>query len=317
MTNKMERDPVCGMDVAVEGARWTGEYGGKTWYFCSQGCRTKFLANPEAFPAKTEVEAPGGLVTIGGKAPAKASACCSGHEHHSGATTPVVGSLSGKYTCPMHPEVVKDGPGSCPICGMALEPMVASVDDGPNEELMSMTRRLWVGVALTLPLMAIMALEMLHGNADWMMSRRLGWLELALATPVVLWCGWPFFERGWTSIRTRHLNMFTLIAIGVGAAFLYSLVATLAPGIFPATFRMHGGMVPVYYEAAGVVVLLVFQCRLASNLRASLSRNALVHGDPVQPRRNLRVAAKPAQVAKSREKSLLGGVASVFHAAER
>ncbi|GHH25909.1 copper-translocating P-type ATPase [Sphingomonas glacialis] len=156
----------------------------------------------------------------------------------------------------MHPQIRQEGPGTCPICGMALEPEEPSLDDGPNPELVDFTRRLWVAGVLAVPLLAIsMVAEMLGVHV--VSPAASPWIQLALSAPIVLWAGLPFFQRGWTSLRTRHLNMFTLISIGVGAAFLYSLVATVAPGIFPPTFRMHGGVVPVYYEAAGVVVALV------------------------------------------------------------
>jgi Cu+-exporting ATPase len=156
----------------------------------------------------------------------------------------------------MHPQIRREGPGTCPICGMALEPEEPRPDDAPNPELVDFTRRSWVAGALTVPLLVVSMFAEMTG-LHVVGPAASPWVQLALTAPIVLWAGWPFFERGWTSIRTRHLNMFTLIAIGVGAAFLYSVVATLAPGIFPATFRMHGGMVPVYYEAAGVVVTLV------------------------------------------------------------
>ncbi len=160
------------------------------------------------------------------------------------------------WTCPMHPQIRRNGPGTCPICGMALEPLEPSLDDGPNPELVDFTRRLWVAGVLSVPLLAVsMVSEMLGIHLVSPMASP--WIQLALTAPMVLWAGLPFFERGWTSLRTRHYNMFTLIAIGVGAAFLYSLVATLAPGLFPPSFRAHGMAVPVYYEAAGVVVAFV------------------------------------------------------------
>ena len=160
------------------------------------------------------------------------------------------------WTCPMHPQIRQDGPGTCPICGMALEPEAPSLDDAPNPELVDFTRRLWVAGLLSVPLLVLsMGAEML--GLTLLPPAWSAWAQLALTAPIVLWAGLPFFERGWTSLRTRHLNMFTLIAIGVGAAFLYSLVATIAPGIFPMTFHTHGMGPPVYYEAAGIVVTLV------------------------------------------------------------
>nr|WP_232328841.1 MULTISPECIES: heavy metal translocating P-type ATPase [Sphingomonas] len=200
------------------------EHDGQAYHFCSAGCRTKFAADPEAY--------------LGGKPRPEPKA------------TP--GAI---WTCPMHPQIRREGPGTCPICGMALEPEEPSLDDTPNPELVDFTKRLWVAGTLTVPLLIVsMVAEML--GLRIVSPAASPWVQLALTAPIVLWAGKPFFERGWASIRTRHLNMFTLIAIGVGAAFLYSLVATVAPGLFPASFRMHG-TVPVYYEAAGVVVTLV------------------------------------------------------------
>ncbi|MES2443413.1 MAG: heavy metal translocating P-type ATPase [Pseudomonadota bacterium] len=217
-------DPVCGMSVDPETSPHHASYDGKDYHFCSAGCRTKFIADPKAYLGRERPEPKGAPGAI--------------------------------WTCPMHPEVRQAGPGTCPICGMALEPEQPSLDDAPNPELVDFTRRLWVSGVLTVPLLAIsMGAEMLGIHiVDPMHS---SWIQLLLTAPIVLWGGLPFFERGWASLRTRHYNMFTLIAIGVGAAFLYSLVATVAPGLFPASFREHGAMVPVYYEAAGVVVTLV------------------------------------------------------------
>jgi len=218
------KDPVCGMRVDPETTPHRAEHEGVAYYFCSAGCRAKFLADPDRYLAPDESSA----------APVSASV----------------------WTCPMHPEIRRPGPGSCPICGMALEPAAPSADDGPNPELVDFTRRLWVSAVLAVPLLLIsMGGEM--AGLHLVPMRWSSWVQLALSAPIVLWAGWPFFERGWASLRSRHFNMFTLIAIGVGAAFLYSLVATLAPGLFPASFRDHAGMVPVYYEAAGVVVALV------------------------------------------------------------
>ncbi len=218
-------DPVCGMTVDSTTTAHHAEHDGHAYHFCSAGCRAKFVANPDAYlghePKPEPIATPGAM-----------------------------------WTCPMHPEIRREGPGTCPICGMALEPEEPSLDDAPNPELVDFTRRLWVAGALAVPLLIVsMFAEMLGLHV--VSPAASPWVQLALAAPIVLWAGRPFFERGWISLRTRHLNMFTLISIGVGAAFLYSLVATLTPGIFPPTFRMHGGMVPVYYEAAGVVVTLV------------------------------------------------------------
>ena len=219
-------DPVCGMKVGIEGARHTAQHGGRTHYFCSPKCLAKFTAEPERYlaPAKApEPEMPAGTI----------------------------------YTCPMHPQIRQAGPGSCPICGMALEPEVASADSGPNHELADMTRRFWIGLVLAVP---VMVLEMGGhlANLHMLVGQKLSnWLQFALATPVVLWAGWPFFVRGWQSLRTRNLNMFTLIAMGTGVAWLYSVVAVAVPGLFPPAFRGTEGTVAVYFEAAAVITVLV------------------------------------------------------------
>ncbi len=220
-------DPVCGMTVKIKPTSLKADHDGVTHYFCSAKCQAKFIADPAA--------------CLGDK-PAK----------------PAVAVDEGtQWTCPMHPEIVRDMPGSCPICGMALEPMMPSLDAGPNPELADMQRRFWIGLALSLP---VVALEMgghflnLH---RWVSPQLGNWLQLLLATPVVLWAGWPFFERGWQSLKTRNLNMFTLIAMGTGVAWLYSVVATAAPGMFPPAFRGMGGTVAVYFEAASVITVLV------------------------------------------------------------
>jgi P-type Cu+ transporter len=272
----MAKDPVCGMQVAEEGAKWSSEYAGKRWYFCCQSCLKKFEADPGRYDGSRPSGELGGLVSIG-IAPMKSATphvasvaaadyTCPMHPEVRSAKMaacpkcgmglePVSVPLARvEYTCPMHPEIVRDGPGSCPICGMALEPREATVEE-ENPELKSMTMRLWVGVLLTLPLLAVMFLEM--GHAEWLSGGWLGWAELALATPVVLWCGWPFFERGWASIIHRSLNMFTLIAMGIGAAYLYSVVAVVVPGVFPASFRDHSGRLGLYFESAAVITVLV------------------------------------------------------------
>jgi Cu+-exporting ATPase len=225
------KDPVCGMTVDPAKAAASEGHDGKTYYFCCKGCAAKFLADPERYLQPSPV-----------------------------ASLPVepAAQQGAKYTCPMDPEIVRDAPGACPKCGMALEPMTITLDE-QNPELDSMTRRFWAGVALTLPLLAIMVSEILPGHLlqQLLKGRMLGWVELAIATPVVLWGGWPFFQRGWASIVSRNLNMFTLIAIGSGAAYLYSLVAVVAPQLFPASFRMADGQVGLYFEAAAVITVLV------------------------------------------------------------
>ncbi|MBC7309359.1 MAG: cadmium-translocating P-type ATPase [Tetrasphaera sp.] len=180
------------------------------------------------------------------------------------APTKVTSAESSEWTCPMHPEIRRPGPGACPICGMALEPVTVSLDDGPSAELRDMTRRMWIGVVLSVPVVVLeMGMHLISAIGDLVPPQTSNWMQLVLATPVVLWCGWPFFVRGWASVRTRNLNMFTLIAMGTGVAWLYSVVATVAPGIFPASFRkdmgdgMASGAVDVYFEAAAVITVLV------------------------------------------------------------
>ena len=218
------KDPVCGMNVDPHRTPHRHELRAQPYYFCSPGCRTKFAADPDRY--------------LGDKvsAPARPDAI---------------------YTCPMHPEVRQVGPGSCPICGMALEPVDVTADAGPNPELADMTRRFWIGLSLTLP---VLALEMGGHltNLHMLLGQQTGnWLQLLLGTPVVLWAGWPFFERGWASVRSRNLNMFTLIALGTGVAWIYSVVGTVAPGLFPAGLRGPDGAVAVYFEAAAVITVLV------------------------------------------------------------
>jgi P-type Cu+ transporter len=227
-------DPVCGMTVKTEGANHTHSRDGRIYYFCNPRCREKFIADPARY-----------LDTA-----AKARAA------EAQAKAVPQGTL---YTCPMHPEIVQVGPGTCPKCGMALEPKgVPPADAGPNPELIDFTHRLWIGVVLTIPILAIaMGPDLGLPLHRWLSPQGAGWMELILATPVVLWCGWPFLERGWASIVNRSPNMWTLIAIGVLVAYAYSLVAVLGPGIFPPEFQMHGGAVGRYFEAAAVIVVLV------------------------------------------------------------
>ncbi|MBX9589260.1 MAG: heavy metal translocating P-type ATPase [Hyphomonadaceae bacterium] len=220
------KDPVCGMDVDPHTARHKAEHGGRPYYFCSEGCKKKFTADPERY--------------LSGKA------------------APVEDVPPGTtYTCPMHPEIRQIGPGSCPICGMALEPEIATADTGPNPELVDFTRRFWIGLVLTLPVTVLEMGSHLFGFHGWINQSLSNWLQLVLATPVVLWAGFPFFERGWRSVLSGNLNMFTLIAMGTGVAYVFSLVATLAPGLFPPAFRSSDGAVGVYFEAAAVIVVLV------------------------------------------------------------
>ncbi|HKN30559.1 MAG TPA: heavy metal translocating P-type ATPase [Roseiarcus sp.] len=222
----LAKDPVCGMSVDPATAKHKADHAGATYYFCSGGCREKFVANPAKYlrpqPAKPAAAAPGVM-----------------------------------YTCPMHPQIRQLGPGSCPICGMALEPEVPTAETGPNPELVDMRRRFWIGLALAVPVFVLEMAGHLTNLHMLLADRVSNWIQFALATPVVLWAGWPFFERGWASLRTRNLNMFTLIAMGTGVAWVYSVIATFAPGAFPPAFRAADGSVPVYFEAAAVITVLV------------------------------------------------------------
>lgn len=222
------KDPVCGMAVDPAITPHRSEHGGVTHYFCSAGCKARFDADPAAYAAGTpkarEAPPPAGRVI---------------------------------YTCPMHPQIRQAQPGNCPICGMALEPETPSAEAGPSAELLDMRRRFRVGLALTLPVLLLEMGGHLTNLHLWLGSRTSNWAQLVLATPVVLWAGWPFFERGWRSLVIRRLNMFTLIAMGTGVAWLYSLVATVAPGLFPETLRTMNGAIPIYFEAAAVITVLV------------------------------------------------------------
>ena len=240
-------DPVCGMTVNPATAKLHTEYAGTTYYFCSRGCLEKFTADPAKYVDASRAKAEAGH-----------GSCCHHSDDKPKSTSAQGGSASGQYTCPMHPEIVRDGPGDCPICGMALEPMTVAASDEPNAELVDMTRRFWVCAALTVPLVVLAMARMffMERFAAWFPGRTLPLVELALATPVVLWGGWPFFVRAWRSIENRSLNMFTLIGIGTGTAYLYSLVAALAPQWFPESFRMHGE-VALYFEAAATIITLV------------------------------------------------------------
>lgn len=222
---KTVKDPVCGMDVDPATAKHRYQYEGTDYFFCSGGCRTKFEADPQKYssPARpTDTPAPAGTI----------------------------------FTCPMHPEIRQEGPGSCPLCGMALEPDVPTADAGPNDELIDMSRRFKVALPLAIPVFVLEMGAHLAG-LHLLPQQTSNWVQFALATPVVLWAGLPFFQRGWQSLLSRNFNMFTLIAIGTGVAYLYSIAGTLAPGLFPSAFRTHDGAVPVYFEAASVIIVLV------------------------------------------------------------
>ncbi|WP_416385471.1 heavy metal translocating P-type ATPase [Tsuneonella sp. CC-YZS046] len=236
------KDPVCGMAVDPATAAHRTRHEGVTHVFCSAGCKAKFEADPARYLAA-----------------ALAHGDAHGHSHHGGGSSPAAPAPEGTiWTCPMHPEIRRDRPGSCPICGMALEPLVASADAGPSPELADMTRRFRVGLALALPVFLLEMGSHLIPALHHLVPVRISiWVQFLLATPVVLWAGWPFFERGWASLVNRSLNMFTLIAMGTGVAWLYSVVAALAPGIFPSAFRAADGTVAVYFEAAAVITVLV------------------------------------------------------------
>jgi Cu+-exporting ATPase len=222
------KDPVCGMPVDQKTAKFRAEFRSKPYFFCSAGCHDKFVADPPRY-AKHE----GKAVTHAASAPE--------------------GTI---YTCPMHPQIRQVGPGNCPICGLTLEPVVATAQTGENHELADMTRRFWIGLALALPVFILeMGGHLL--NMHFLPQQTSNWVQFALATPVVLWAGWPFFARAAKSLITRNLNMFTLIAMGTGVSWVYSVVATVAPQIFPPTFRGHDGSVPIYFEAAAVITVLV------------------------------------------------------------
>ncbi len=297
-----EKDPVCGMNVDAAQAAATFVHNNKTYYFCSGGCGEKFKADPGKYlsPAATVgvAEKPGEPFVAGEERKAKSdhgSYVCPMdpeiRQDHPGACPKCGMALerdvpiaSGKtqWTCPMHPEIVRDGPGACPICGMALEPMTATAAEEENPELRQMTRRFWISVVLGVPLVALAMLRMsplMHGLSPRMAT----WIEFALATPVVLWCGWPFFERGWASVKFRSPNMFTLIAMGVGVAYVYSAVATILPGIFPPSMRTMGGQPEVYFEAAAAIIVLVLLgqvLELKARSRTSSAIRALLDLSP-------------------------------------
>jgi P-type Cu+ transporter len=299
----MEKDPVCGMNVDPARAKATFNHAGKTYYFCCAGCREKFSAAPTKYlAAKTLVgiaraSAGGSVKPIRIASAGAAAAPVPAHERKpvpsapakevagneytcpmdpevrqrgpgdcpkcGMALEPVVAVLpitKTEYTCPMHPEIVRDKPGSCPICGMALEPRTVTALEEKNPELVDMTRRFWISTALTVPILIVTMADMIPGLArllEFAPSGAWQWFEFVLATPVVLWGGWPFFVRGWRSLVTRNLNMFTLIALGTGVAYAFSVVAVLFPGAFPPSFRAQNGEVAGYFEAAAAITALV------------------------------------------------------------
>ncbi|THU05064.1 heavy metal translocating P-type ATPase [Lampropedia puyangensis] len=227
-------DPVCGMHVAQKPENRHQDWHGQTFWFCSDKCQSRFIQEPERYASQPS------------------------HQHITSQTPAAPTSAGSIWTCPMHPQIRQDKPGSCPICGMALEPLVATVDSGPSEELTDMTRRFWVALVLAAPVFVLeMGAHIFPSLHHWVPMHISVWIQMLLATPVVLWAGWPFFQRGWASLVNRNLNMFTLIAMGTGVAWGYSMVAALLPGIFPAAFRAEDGTVAVYFEAAAVITVLV------------------------------------------------------------
>ncbi|MDQ1640094.1 MAG: P-type Cu+ transporter [Pyrinomonadaceae bacterium] len=271
-------DPVCGMTVSPKNAAGSFAYDGQTYYFCSTHCLAKFQSDPGSFVNKSAVSMTPQPVAIQrasviAKAEDASTYTCPMHpevrQSKPGScqkcgmalepVTVTVPKQKIEYTCPMHPEIVRDAPGSCPICGMALEPRTVSLDDEANPELKQMSRRFWVCFALSVPLLLIGMSELIPGAPlDKLLPMAIrGWIELALATPVVLWGAWPFFVRAWQSLVNRSLNMFTLIGVGVGVAYLFSVIAQLFPEIFPQSFRDSMGNVPLYFEAAAVITTLV------------------------------------------------------------
>lgn len=242
------KDPVCGMQVTQD-SEYQSVFQAHKYYFCSEKCRGKFEQTPSEYL----------------------------ESHPKTHAQPTSQKGAEQYTCPMHPQIVRDAPGSCPICGMALEPKTVSLEPEKNPELEDMSRRFWGSLVLTLPLFILSMSELIPGQPvqAWIPMQMGVWIQLALATPVVLWGGWPFFERGWASMVNRHLNMFTLIALGTGSAYLYSLVATLIPGIFPAAFRGAQGEVAVYFEASGVIITLILLGQVLE-LRARSQTNTAI-----------------------------------------
>jgi P-type Cu+ transporter len=336
-----EKDPVCGMNVDPATAHHKTQHRGKEYFFCCAGCLQKFQANPEKILAAPPKPMGSGLVSLGVPAgtqrlmmPVPASLAAAGPEKDARAyvcpmcpevrqmgpgpcpkcgmaldpESPALPPSKTEYTCPMHSEVVRAEPGSCPICGMALEPRTVTVEEG-NPELLDMSRRFWISLALSAPLLAIAMGSMLWPHA-FMSSPRsslLPWLELLLATPVVLWGGWPFFQRGWTSIINRSTNMFTLIAMGTGVAYSFSVVATLFPRIFPPSFRSMGDRPDVYFEAAAAIVTLVLLgqvLELRARSQTSSAIRALLDLSPKMARLILITTGADGQPASNAERDI-------------
>src|SRR5882672_7119358 len=288
-------DPVCGMTVLPGSAAASFEYKGETYYFCSTHCLEKFREDPARFLDQASESMPAQPVSIQRVKSESDSTEATGYTcpMHPEVRAPKPGSCPKcgmalepvtvtapkekiEYTCPMHPQIVRDAPGSCPICGMALEPRTVSLEE-ENPELQDMSRRFWVSVVLTVPVFLLGMSDLLptHPVQNALSSRTIAWIELVLATPVVLWGGWPFFQRGWTSVVNRSLNMFTLIALGTGVAYVFSVVATLAPELLPAAMRTAHSGVPVYFEPAAVIVTLVLLGQVLELRARAKTRGAL------------------------------------------
>jgi Cu+-exporting ATPase len=270
------KDPVCGMDVAPETSAGSHAHGGQTYYFCSTQCLNKFAASPEAYLARAPGRAPG--LIMPGAPPSREPG------------PPPAAKQPRAYTCPMHPEIVRDRPGPCPLCGMALEPMDGAAAEEEDTELADMSRRFRVSLVLSAPVLFLGMSDMIPGQPvqQALAPALVRWIQLALATPVVLWGGLPFFQRGWASIVNRSLNMFTLIAAGTGTAYAYSLVAALLPSIFPDSFRGHDGQVALYFESAAVITTLVLLgqvLELRARSRTSSAIRALLDLAPKTARR--------------------------------
>ncbi len=301
------------MTVDPAKAAAIAEHAGKTYYFCCASCAAKFRADPEKYLRAKSADSGHAtpLVQLGAARPVTIAKPAASPPPESAvyvcpmdpevrqdrpgpcpkcgmALEPDVPSGQGtriEYTCPMHPEIVRDQPGSCPICGMALEPRTAVVEEEENPELVSMTRRFWVSAALAIPVLALGMSDLIPGQPVQrvLAVRAIEWTQLFLATPVVIWGGWPFFQRGWASLVNRSLNMFTLIALGTGTAYVYSVIAVLFPGLFPDSFRLAGGQVPVYFEAAAVITALVLLgqvLELRARSRTSAAIRALLKLSP-------------------------------------
>ena len=293
------------MAVAPASAAGSHDHAGQTYYFCSRHCLAKFRDEPGKYLGASVVQLGSSVAAAAARPPADQI-----HEHtcpmhpevrqpRPGAcpdcgmglelSLPAAPAARTEYVCPMHPEIVREEPGSCPVCGMALEPRTVTAEEEANPELVEMSRRFWVSLVLAAPLLLVAMSEMLAGRLPRLplSPRALTWLQLGLATPVVLWGGWPFFQRGWASVVARRLNMFTLIAIGVGVAYSYSVVATLFPGIFPESFRLQGGAPAVYFEAAAIITTLVLLgqvLELRARSRTSSAIRALLRLAPTTAR---------------------------------